>query len=257
MIGRSARSSISAFSPSSPSRSPASSSGSKSQAAQAEERRNEFYEQRRAAYGAEEPKEQLAGLQDLHSSVEGNAGFEITALWDITQIARNAARTEKDPAEKLRYLEAGASAIKTLKSKYSSNIIAKLPWKPLGSLDEETAPSLVDARATWFDSQIQWLQEVKDGVSIDDEPDANLEGQIVLVDGEGNEKTLKLRFFSKEAPHGVDNFLRLARDGYYENTLLFGLEQQDISTTDNPWRRARLPIQQTRRRPGQDSRLGR
>lgn len=190
---------------------------------------DELGEDLQKALSETKPADRAERLRDVVDRVKGQPS-EAWMLFTYARACKAAAESETKPDVKLGYyrraLEAATSAARD-----QANPLNSLPWKP--SLPGSPAnASLIARMVDHCQKQVVWLEKNGQNIEVTPKTDAQLSAKLTLLDPEGKEHSLGLKFFSKEAPHLVDGFIALAKDGFFEGTQVFGVDQQDPNTED-------------------------
>ena len=172
--------------------------------------------------------------QDGPSSVDRMEGLEETALAtgngtlyfvSLARICIRAADNAETQDEKIVYYKKTLAVIQQFKEKFPESPLLKLSWKP-NPPGTPTKPTVVAGLAEYAQKQIDFL--TTHPYARTEEFDPNLNASMELEDSDGKRHTLKMRFFSKLAPYSVDTVCRLAKEGWFTGTLVYGLEREQL-----------------------------
>jgi peptidyl-prolyl cis-trans isomerase B (cyclophilin B) len=163
-------------------------------------------------------KERVSMLEELGPELTTDSQRALR-LYDLATTYKELADSATTQDEKLAGYEKSLAAATELKSKYPNALWSKMPMRPPTSGSSPTPP-MIDQLAETARSQIAWLkQHPYTGVV---EPDPGLKVTVELEDGR---KFTIGKFFSKAAPFHVQNFVELARRGYFDGTAFSKIAQ--------------------------------
>jgi peptidyl-prolyl cis-trans isomerase B (cyclophilin B) len=140
-------------------------------------------------------------------------------LFDLARTYRDMADAATTNDEKVSAYTQLLSTVQELKSKYPNSLWVKMPVRPPtapGAVSLSFAGQLEDLAQR----QLAWFKDHPYQGTV--EPDANLKATIELEDGR---KIVVGKFFSKVAPFHVQNWVELARKGYFDGTAFSKVHQ--------------------------------
>jgi cyclophilin family peptidyl-prolyl cis-trans isomerase len=158
-----------------------------------------------------DPKARAARLEELAPQIKDDEQ-QANRLFDLARTYRDIAEAATTQEEKLSAYEKLLATCQELKSKYPNSLWVKMPVRPQstpGAPNQSFVGQLEDVAQrdlAWF-KQHPFVGTV--------EPDAGLTATIELEDGR---KIVVGKFFSRVAPFHVQNFVELARRGYFDGT---------------------------------------
>jgi cyclophilin family peptidyl-prolyl cis-trans isomerase len=163
-----------------------------------------------------EPMERVAILSELRAKTEG-AEIEALRLYKLAEAYREVAEKATTGPEKV---DAWQKCVETLTAleRFPSSVWMKMPVKPAAG--DASAPTFALALKSTAEKQLAWLKA--NPYSASPEPDAGL--SVVFELDNGGSFTVG-KFFSSVAPHHVQNFVNLCRDGYFEGTSIGTLKK--------------------------------
>lgn len=174
--------------------------------------------------------EKAARIGDLLSRFSGDES-EPYVTWLHAKALKDAGDKAEDPAEKIRHFQGALDSAEKLRSKWPASTWAALPLRPSPQPGAAPAETPAARLAEYCRKQVAWLQARQ--LSVAEEPDSGATAKITLQDPDGKDHVLDVKFFSKDAPYAVDAFFDLARQGFFDGTLVFGLERDDPNTEEN------------------------
>lgn len=180
-----------------------------------------------AAMGKTDATERSNALSDVWASVR-NTAQEPYVLLSLARAESEAGDAAKDSAQKIAMFEKALAHTADYKARYSGNLVAQFPWRPSLQPTNPALP-LPSRLQEYCTQQLAWLKAHP--ATFSDTPDEGLSAQMTLVDPDGKKHSLEFRFFSTEAPHAVDNFLALVRDGYFQSALVYAQERETLDST--------------------------
>jgi peptidyl-prolyl cis-trans isomerase B (cyclophilin B) len=157
------------------------------------------------------PKARAASLEELGSQLTDDQQRALQ-LYELAVTQKEIAQAAETQAEKVAAYERVIAHCAELKSKYPNNFWATFPLRPPTGQGGPTSPpaTLLEEYAK---SQLEWLKAHPFQATA--EPDPNLSVTFELEDGR---KFVVGKLFSSVAPYHVQNFVELARSGYFDGT---------------------------------------
>jgi cyclophilin family peptidyl-prolyl cis-trans isomerase len=171
------------------------------------------------AWNPDVPPKARAGIIDgLAPQITDDAGKALR-LYDLAVSQRDIAEAADTQAEKLAAYEKVLAYCSELKSKYPNSLWAKLPIRPPTTAGAASL-SPIDQAEDYAKHQIEWLKAHPYPGAV--EPDPNLSVTFELEDGR---KIVVGKLFGRVAPYHVQNFVELARSGYFDGTAFSRVAQ--------------------------------
>jgi peptidyl-prolyl cis-trans isomerase B (cyclophilin B) len=158
-----------------------------------------------------DPKARAARLAELEPELKTDDQRALR-LFDLARTYRDIADEATTHDEKVAAYTQLRATCQDLKSKYPKSLWCAMPVRPptaQGASSLSYAAQLEDLA----ERQLAWFKDHPFVGTV--EPDPNLKATIELEDGR---KIVVGKFFSKVAPFHVQNFVELARRGYFEGT---------------------------------------
>jgi cyclophilin family peptidyl-prolyl cis-trans isomerase len=164
------------------------------------------------------PKARAAALEELSPKIS-DPGQRAMRLYDLAVTYKELAEQATTQEEKLGYYEKMLATASDLKSSSSNALWARMPTRPPTSASTPTLPA-IDQLIDLATRQIAWLKQHPFQTAPEADP-----GLKVTFELEDGRKIVVGKLFSRSAPYHVQNFVELARRGYYDGTAVSKLGQ--------------------------------
>lgn len=165
------------------------------------------------------PKARAGSLADLEPELTTDAQ-RAHRLYDLAVTYKEIGDSAESQADKLAAYEKVIGFCNDLKSKYPNSLWAKLPLRPPTTAGGAALSPPASQVEDYAKRQLDWLKAHPFAAAPD--PDPNLSVTFELGDGR---KFVVGKLFSSVAPYHVQNFVELARSGYFDGTAFSRVSQ--------------------------------
>ena len=143
-------------------------------------------------------------------------------LFSLARLQVQAATEAESQARKLSYYNSASDTIGKIASARNAGPLTKMPWRPDMPGQTEAPLTPVASLQQHVEQQLAFLNAHEFPAPA--APDEGLEATLELAGPDGKSGKVVLHFFSVDAPNAVENFLNLAREGWYADMPFHAVE---------------------------------